>query len=424
MNKIWWFTPCLSDEPGLDRLGRHCRLTVGDEMMPARPNAHESVSNSFPTARLELTLESFSLDCFYWVDCKSLQPYLFVSEDLRGAMALDARDVQYLPVDASLSAPLPRSKNYMIMHTPVVENVSDPDQSIYHGTAGSPEKPILVKRIAIRRDANPKHDIFRDSFFPGFVFCTDALAVRVLQRQCTGLRFVDPCHITYPIFFRSLRAGEEESRDTVQEESHIVPGVTEADRVRDSSSPSGDGGIYADYGDHIPGVQFAAVPIPLGLPTGEGANGEDLAELPDESPECDGDEIVTAARLLDAVDRSKDRDSVRSALTRFKLSPELEADVLAARAYVWANNFAPLSFADVPASGPCLESVSQSIMQVELARPGTLYLALQGDLPSIAYIRMAAEEGLSDPTIATAWPANAPVALRSTRTSARAALEL
>jgi len=426
MNKIWWFTPCLSDEPGLDRLGRHCRLTIGAEVITARLGAHESASSNLSTARLELALESFSLDCFYWVDCKSLHPYLFVSEDLRDAMALDARDVQYLPVDASLSAPLPRSKNYMIMHTPVVENVSDPDQSVYHGTAGSLEKPMLVERIAIGRGADPEHDIFRDGFFSGFVFCTDELAVRVLQRQCTGLRFVDPWDITYPIFFRSLRGVEEESRDTVREESHIVQGVSEAYRVLDGRLPADDGGIYADYDDHIPGVQFAAVPIPLGSLAVEGTNRENLAGLPDESLGCDGDDIVTAAQLLDAVDRSKDRDFVRSALTRFQLNPELEAHVLAARAYVWANKFVPLNFVDVPASGPGLESVSESIMQVELARPGTLYLALQGDLRSIAYIKMAAEEGLNDVAGFGIGmrAAHIPAALRSTRMSARAALDL
>jgi hypothetical protein len=286
----------------------------------------------------------------------------------------------------------------MIMHVPAVEAVSDPGQSVYHGTEGTSEKPILTGRIAIRHDADPQHDIFRDNFFSRFVFCTDELAVRVLQRRCSGLRFVDPWYLTYPMRFRSLRGVEEESRDAVQEVSHIVSGVAEADRVVDSS-PTSTSGIFADYGDHIRGVQFAAVPIPmgpLGLTSKVPANWTNLARLTDESLRLDTGETITAALLLNAVDRSRDRDAVRFALKRFQLSPERAADVLAARAYVWSNNFVPLNFVDVPTSGPGLESVSTTIMLLELAVPGTLYLALRGDRLSTTYIRMAAEEGLSD----------------------------
>ncbi|MGD0191478.1 MAG: hypothetical protein ABSD74_12120 [Rhizomicrobium sp.] len=38
-------------------------------------------------------------------------------------------------------------------------------------------------------------------------------------------------------------------------------------------------------------------------------------------------------------------------------------------------------------------------MLLELARPGTLFLALQGDRLSIGYIQSAAEEGLSGPAV-------------------------
>ncbi len=312
-------------------------------------------------------------------------------------MALGSRDVQYVPVDASRSAPVPRSKNYMIMHVPAVENISAPDRSIYHGTAGTPERPILVGRIAIRHDADPKHDIFRDSFFPGFVFCTDELAVRVLQRQCSGIRFVDPWCIHEPLRFRSLGGIEEESRDAGREPSHCVSGGTEADRGADANNThAGANGIYASYGDHIRGVQFAAVQIPMGPLATAKVNPANLVRLADESLRSGAGETITSAQLLDALDQSGERDAVWSAIAKFQLNPKQAADILAARAYVWANNFAPSNFADVPAGGPQLESVSKSIMLVELARPGTLYLALQGDRLSTAYIRMAAEEGLSD----------------------------
>jgi hypothetical protein len=119
MSMIWWFVPWLQpDEPGLERLGQHCRFTNNEEMVRARSGSQTFSPINFPTARLELTLEKFSLDCFFW------QSYVLVSQNLRDAMAQEPWEVQYFPVDSSLSAQLPRSKNYMIMRVPVVENVS------------------------------------------------------------------------------------------------------------------------------------------------------------------------------------------------------------------------------------------------------------------------------------------------------------
>lgn len=220
MSDIWLFTPRLPDEPGLNRLGQYCRFVNADEMLRAWRPARESAPSDFPAARLELTLESFSLDCFYWA--AYTRPYTLVSQDLRDAMALAPEDVQYLPVDASLSAPLPRSKNYMIMRVPVVENISDPDRSDFQikNIAGLPENVIWPTRVAIRQDAEPAHEIFQDSFFAG-IFCTERLAARVLQRECTGMRFFHPEYLDNPMHFRSLRGIEEERWDPVQEKFHI-----------------------------------------------------------------------------------------------------------------------------------------------------------------------------------------------------------
>ena len=404
MSLIWWLTPYLSDEVDAQRLRRHCRFTSGEDAIHSRPSAHEFAPSNFPTARLELTLEDFSLDCFYWVDYLSLHRYMFVSEDLRDAMALGPRDVQYLPVDASFSAPLPRSKNYMIMHALAAETISEPDESFYLNqiAADALEKPMAPGRIAIRHGADPKHDIFRDSFFSAFIFCTDSLAVRVLEKQCSGVRFVDPEHMDDPMRFRSLRGIEEERWDAAQDVSQPVSegsAIAEADRAVDNGPHTANNEIYADYDNHIPGVQFAAVPIPMSSVRAieaVQAGWTKLARLADGSLRLGTGETITATLLLNAVDRGRDRDAVRSALTRFQLNPERATDVLAARAYVWSKNFAPRNFADVPESGSALESVSSSIMQVEFARPGTLYLALQGDRLSTTYIRTAAEEGLSD----------------------------
>src|SRR5579862_9343920 len=50
---------------------------------------------------------------------------------MRHAMALGPSDIQYFDVNASESAPLPRSKNFRTMHVPVTEDVADLINSDY-----------------------------------------------------------------------------------------------------------------------------------------------------------------------------------------------------------------------------------------------------------------------------------------------------
>jgi hypothetical protein len=77
---------------------------------------------------------------------------------------------------------------------------------------------LFPRRIAIRRDFEPKHEMFRDRFFSNYVFCTDELAVRILQEQCSGIRFIDPEYMDKTLRFRSLQGiEEEESRESEEE---------------------------------------------------------------------------------------------------------------------------------------------------------------------------------------------------------------
>ena len=208
MSRLWWFAPWFGDEPVLERFGWHCAFANDEEMRKAHLEMGKRAPSDFPIAQLKLSLENFSLDCFRW------QAYRLVSQQLRDAMALAPRDVQYLPVNASLSAPLPRSKNYMIMHVPAVEDASDVERSDYQirHFEGFQREVTLPSRIAIRQGFMSQHEMFQDQFF-WFVLCTDALAVRVLQRQCTGLRFCDLDYLDNPSRFRTLRGIEEEIRD-------------------------------------------------------------------------------------------------------------------------------------------------------------------------------------------------------------------
>ena len=178
-------------------------------------------------------------------------------------------------------------------------------------------------------------------------------------------------------------------------------------------------GIYEEYGSAIPMGRRE-------IKSADPANWPNLKRLTDDSLEFGSSQIVTAAALLSALDQSKEKDAVLSAMAKFGLSPTRARDVLAGRAYVWAKTVAPWNFDGVPQSGDGLEAVSEAITLLELARPGTVYRALQGDGRSIIYLNAAAQDGLSDAAFLERRIqfANAPIALQSTRTSARAALEL
>ncbi len=164
---------------------------------PAGPGCEELI----------LTLEDFDKDFFKW--CGSM----FVSERMREVMALDASEVRFFEVDASRSAPLPRSKNYQIMQPDIVEDLSDPERSEYEMSRIVPDLPLTptyVRRIAFRPGAAPKRDLFFDRFFSLELFCTEAFASRVLKAGCTGATFTDPiCLANGDRFLRTRRGIEK-----------------------------------------------------------------------------------------------------------------------------------------------------------------------------------------------------------------------
>jgi hypothetical protein len=212
------------------------------------------------------------------------------------------------------------------------------------------------------------------------------------------------------------RAAEAAGRASVQPGSgdDIIPYTDDRDFSDDRSDRVGD-------------VQLASTAITMGAPEIFGANPAqwaNLKRLADGSLELGPGQVITAAMLLSALDQSRERDAVSSAITKFGLNPTRAADVLAARAYVWAKYWAPVKFPDVPWSGSQFESACQSIMLLELARPETLESARQGDQQSAAYLRSAVQEGLDDAAFLESRIrlAHAPVALQSTSTAARAAL--
>ncbi len=197
-----------------------------------------------------------------------------------------------------------------------------------------------------------------------------------------------------------------------------------------SANGAEDLGIYASYGRHIGDVQVASTAaIALGAPladAAQSANWASLTRLASGALKLGSGQIITAAALLTAMDAQRERAAVNAAISKFGLDPTNAADVLAVRAYVWAISFAPLNYAPVPWSGPQLESVSQAIMAIELARPGTLYLATQGDPPSKRYPDVAVEAGMQGGGIfeSRRRPTNMSAELQTTSSSARTAANL
>jgi hypothetical protein len=104
--------------------------------------------------------------------------------------------------------------------------------------------------------------------------------------------------------------------------------------------------------------------------------------------------VLGGAFLLSRLDQGRERQAVEAALRRFHLNPNSGADVLAARAYVWATNFGPLNFAAVPWGGPGNERAAEAILRSEQAHPGTLGAAQEGDRTATEALARAVAEAL------------------------------
>ena len=163
-------------------------------------------SDPIPVIELALTNDDFDSDFFEWDD------HYYVSERMRTAMALPASAARFFEVDASQSAPLPRSKNYQAMEVLEFEDVSDPDKSEYYISElppGEPLGPYQVRNLAFRPDAKPKHDMFYDRFYWFQPFVTDELALRVLGAGCVGMTFSSPNLWQGESVIRTLRGAEK-----------------------------------------------------------------------------------------------------------------------------------------------------------------------------------------------------------------------
>lgn len=197
MERIWEFAPWMPDHIEPAEFAEHCRFLNSDALYDAGMTPGEKRSTPFPVAQLALTMPSFDVDCFSW------EAHILVSERLRRTMALPGEIVDYFPVDASASSATPRSLNYMIMSVAVTESIS---------RAGLGD-PFIYEPESIDIRAVPQFPLFRDEQYLGSMFCSDAMAVSVLESGCTGVRFIAPESRDFirPMRYRTLRGLEEDA---------------------------------------------------------------------------------------------------------------------------------------------------------------------------------------------------------------------
>lgn len=181
----------------------NCRLLNQEEM--SRSAAHYGAKriDPPPTAQLELELPGFDLDMFQW------EGRLFASEQLRKAMGLDEANVSYFDIDDRSSAQSVQSKRYNIMEVAVFEELFDGERFIKE-TGGAPGS--VHEHLHLSARLNITRDIFHDFFLVNYVYCTDALALRVLTAGCTGVTFLDPLQfgsLGVGRRFRTLRGVEK-----------------------------------------------------------------------------------------------------------------------------------------------------------------------------------------------------------------------
>lgn len=158
-----------------------------------------------------------------------------------------------------------------------------------------------------------------------------------------------------------------------------------------------DGHMLGNPGTGGTGQRFAQAGPAPDVPWGAGVSGA----LPRGAIRLGGN-ILTASDLLNQLHDAAERSQVADAMAKFGLDRASAADVLAARAYVWARNYIPANYrywTKVPYSGPVNERVAAGVMRYERAHPGSAGRASRGDASALAAI-----DGIVDGAVAASRP--------------------
>lgn len=210
MDRFWIVTPWLVDAECSDALAELRPLLNAQEVFEARQPSG-TVWRNFPRARLRLPVERFATDCF------ALEGCTFVSERLRSAMALSPEAAQFFDVDLSECSEAVRASDYKIMNVSTLEDAVDEWETI---SIAETKIATLAFGKAVKKGFRPANVIFHDRIVRGHVFCTDALAMRVLPAGCTSVRFFDPATLRFwpTDTFRTLRGLERQNQQTLETE--------------------------------------------------------------------------------------------------------------------------------------------------------------------------------------------------------------
>ena len=124
--------------------------------------------------------------------------FSFVSAKFRDAVGALPTVLQYLPLDLRTGRERARKQDYNLLRVLARQPAMDCERSVYElGSVTPPGRPTtsfirFIHSYVLRDDLVPASEIFGDDIVPTSLLAVDALADRVMQAGCTGIRFDDP----------------------------------------------------------------------------------------------------------------------------------------------------------------------------------------------------------------------------------------
>ena len=218
MNKIWAVLEEIPDvinivspfsDADQDNDSRSCDIYRPDIINIADYEQNASTTR-FDLSNITSRSDYFDSDYFTWNEL------IFVSERMRGVMALDPSEARFIDIDASRSPRVLGLMNYQIMEPCLALDVFVPPtiaetmRSLAASAAAELANRLPPSGGIKVRDDVPVHDLFYESTVR-CLMCSDAFALRVLRSTCDGMYFADPGHMYGSnMRFRTLRGIEED----------------------------------------------------------------------------------------------------------------------------------------------------------------------------------------------------------------------
>lgn len=104
--------------------------------------------------------------------------------------------------------------------------------------------------------------------------------------------------------------------------------------------------------------------------------------------------VVTAAMVLEDARRNRQEHELLKVAARFGLDTKIDADMLAAEAYLWVQYYGPWVFLRLPNDPRALDQVGQALMWHERQFPTTLRRSGSGDLQAVGEVRGVVDQAL------------------------------